>query len=80
VRGPDDAWLEVEVAPGTQSGQVFRLRGKGMPRLAGGRGDLYVLARVETPCDLDAGARELLRELAARLPSLPRERETRAAP
>jgi len=44
---------------------VFRLRGKGMPRLSGsGRGDLYVTVQVEIPRALDARARELFRELA----------------
>src|SRR5262249_2513306 len=47
VRSVDGA-VDLVVPPGTQSGQVFRLRGRGTPRLSGGgRGDLYVTAKVE---------------------------------
>jgi molecular chaperone DnaJ len=60
------------VPPGTQSGQVFRLRGRGMPRLAAeGRGDLYLTVRVETPGGLDARTQELFREVARFLPPAP---------
>lgn len=53
------------IAPGTQSGEVIRLKGRGMPRLRGrGRGELVVLLKVETPRDLDGKQTELLRELA----------------
>ena len=56
----------VTVAPGTQSGQVERLKGQGVPHLRGrGRGDLYVHLVVDTPTELDAKQAELLRELAA---------------
>jgi len=61
------------VPPGTQSGQIFRLRGRGMPRLSGGgRGDLYVTARVEIPRGLDARTQELFREIGRLLPPVPR--------
>ena len=64
-----DGGSSVTLPQGTQSGQVFRLRGKGMPRLSGaGRGDLYVTARVEIPIGLDARAQDLFRELARLLP------------
>jgi molecular chaperone DnaJ len=55
----------VTVAPGTQSGQVVRLKGLGVPHLRGrGRGDLYVHVVVDTPTDLDSRQEELLRQLA----------------
>ncbi|HUA95025.1 MAG TPA: DnaJ C-terminal domain-containing protein, partial [Acidimicrobiales bacterium] len=55
----------VTVAPGTQSGQVVRLKGLGVPHLRGrGRGDLYVHVLVDTPTDLDPRQEELLRQLA----------------
>jgi molecular chaperone DnaJ len=61
--------LELTLPPGTQSGQVFRIRGKGMPRLAGeGRGDLYVTAVVEIPRGIDVRTQELFRELGRVLP------------
>jgi molecular chaperone DnaJ len=55
----------IEVSPGTQSGEVVRLRGLGMPRLdRGGRGELVALLKAEIPTDLDSDQAELLRELA----------------
>ncbi len=56
---------ELEIRPGTQSGTEHVLRGRGVPGLRGGRGDLIVRIGVETPTRLDARQEELLRELAA---------------
>ncbi|MBX6342644.1 MAG: molecular chaperone DnaJ, partial [Thermomicrobiaceae bacterium] len=53
---------------GTQSGQQFRLREKGVPDLHGGaRGDQIVTVRVLTPTDLTPRQRELLRQLGETL-------------
>jgi molecular chaperone DnaJ len=55
----------IDIAPGTQSGEVVRLKGRGMPRLDRlGRGELIALLKVETPTGLDADQAELLRQLA----------------
>ena len=56
----------LEVRPGTQSGTVTTLRGRGVPHLARsvGRGDLHVHVEVETPTKLDPEQERLLRELA----------------
>ena len=63
----------IVVPPGTPSGQVFRLRGHGLPRLAReGTGDLYVSLRVEIPDGLDARTDELVRDLERLLPLDPR--------
>jgi molecular chaperone DnaJ len=60
---------ELVVPPGTQSGQVLRLRGRGLPRLTSpGRGDLFVTVRVEIPRGIDARTQELFRELGRLLP------------
>lgn len=55
---------ELEVRAGTQSGTEQVIRGKGVPGLRGGRGDLIATVVVETPSKLDARQEELLRELA----------------
>lgn len=53
----------LHIPPGSQPGQVFRLRGKGMPRLhSRGHGDLYLILEVSVPRDLTAEQRDLLRE------------------
>jgi len=57
--------VELDIPAGTQSGETFRLSGKGMPRLRGRRnGDLYVQARVVTPDDLNAEQKEALQQFA----------------
>ncbi|MEO8213326.1 MAG: J domain-containing protein [Myxococcales bacterium] len=57
-----DGTVKMKVPAGTQSGSVFRIRGKGIPRASGGggRGDRHVRITVETPVDLTVEARELL--------------------
>lgn len=53
------------IPSGTQNGQVFRLRGKGMPELRnpGEQGDLYARVDVQLPTDLTPRQRELFEEL-----------------
>jgi DnaJ-class molecular chaperone len=61
------------IPPGTSGGQVFRLRGQGLPRLAGeGHGDLHVTVRLDVPSGLDARTYDLIRELERVLPLAPR--------
>jgi len=61
--------VTIEVPAGTQNGQRFRLRKRGVPRPGeGGRGDLWVEVRVVIPAATDDRARALLRELAEVLP------------
>ncbi|MBO0846870.1 MAG: molecular chaperone DnaJ [Nocardioides sp.] len=57
--------FQLDVRPGTQSGSEHTLRGRGVPGLRGGRGDLVVTVVVDTPTRLDPRQEELLRELAA---------------
>jgi molecular chaperone DnaJ len=53
----------VNVPGGTQSGHQFRLKGKGMTPMRGqGRGDLFIQATVETPVNLTAKQKDLLKE------------------
>ncbi|GAM08534.1 chaperone protein DnaJ [Geobacter sp. OR-1] len=60
-----DGKVSLKIPEGTQSGKIFRLRGKGIPVLQGyGRGDQLVVVRVETPTNLNRQQRELLEEFA----------------
>ncbi|MCG5211914.1 molecular chaperone DnaJ [Streptosporangium sp. KLBMP 9127] len=60
-----DGKEEIDMRPGTQSGQVLPLYGRGVQRLnESGRGDLLIHVNVETPQRLDPEQEELLRELA----------------
>jgi molecular chaperone DnaJ len=61
-----DGPTKLKVPPGTQTGKVFRIRGKGIPSLqGGGRGDQHVRVFVETPTHLSKEQRELLERFAA---------------
>lgn len=60
-----DGKVKMKVPQGTQTGKVFRLKGKGVPRLhGGGRGDQHVRVVVETPTELSSKQRELLEKFA----------------
>jgi len=57
--------VKMKIPAGTQSGNVFRLKGKGVPDVRGyGHGDALVRVVVETPKKLSAKQRELLEEFA----------------
>jgi molecular chaperone DnaJ len=61
----DGVTTEVDIRPGTQSGQQIPLLGQGVPQLRGsGRGDVIVHVSVETPTKLDDQQRQLLADLA----------------
>lgn len=61
-----DGRVKIKVAPATQDGKVYKLPGKGAPRLKGsGRGDLRVRVKVVVPSDLDAEEKELLKRFAS---------------
>jgi len=71
-----DGKVNLKIPAGTQPGQVFRLRGKGIPHLRAGkdgpRGDQMVGVRLEVPRKLNAEQRELVESLSETLgdPSL----------
>jgi molecular chaperone DnaJ len=54
---------DLEIPEGTQSGQIFRQRGKGLPNPHGGRGDLYVDIRVVVPSKLSREHKRILEQL-----------------
>jgi molecular chaperone DnaJ len=58
--------IKLTIPSGTQSGQIFRLKGKGVPHLNSyGRGDQLVEVIVVTPTNLNKRQKELLEELGA---------------
>jgi len=60
-----DSEEKLKIPMGTQTGTVFRLKGKGMPALGGrGRGDLFVSVTVITPTTLTREQRRLLEQLS----------------
>ncbi len=73
----------LKIPDGTATGSVFRLRGKGMPDVAGrGRGDLLVTVQAITPRKLTRDQRKLLEQFASTLPAqefepTPREADDR---
>lgn len=57
--------VSLRIPPGTQSGHVFHLRGRGLPRVnASGEGDLHVRVQLWTPSGITAEEEALLRQLA----------------
>ncbi|MBT8459324.1 MAG: molecular chaperone DnaJ, partial [Boseongicola sp.] len=59
----DGGRSRVKVPAGSQSGRQMRLRSKGMPALRGGpAGDMFIELAVETPVNLTAKQKELLKE------------------
>jgi molecular chaperone DnaJ len=59
-----DGEVTIKVPAETQSGRVFRLKDKGVKPVRGGaRGDLFCRVVIETPVQLGAAQRELIRQL-----------------
>lgn len=60
--------VKMRLPPGTESGRVFRLRGKGLPVFGGvGKGDQLVTVVVEIPQEFTKRQKELLEELATEM-------------
>ncbi len=60
-----DGKAKMKIPPGTQNGQMFRLRGKGFPSLhISGKGDQLVRIKVEVPTRLNEKQKQLLHEFA----------------
>lgn len=60
-----DGEIDIDIAPGQQSGDVLTIKGKGITHLRNsGRGDLLVKFQVNTPTKLDSKQKELFRSLA----------------
>ena len=60
-----DGTASLKIPEGTQTGTIFRIRGKGIPYLNGsGRGDQHVRVKIVTPTRLTDKQKELLQEFA----------------
>ncbi|MDQ6718973.1 MAG: molecular chaperone DnaJ [Gemmatimonadota bacterium] len=69
------ASVNLRIPPGTQSGQVFNLRGRGLPRVnSSGVGDLHVRLQLWTPEKVSGEEESLIRKLLE-LQSVPEQRE-----
>lgn len=61
-----DGRVKLKIPPETQTGKMFRLRGKGVKQVRGGaQGDLICRVLVETPVNLTAKQKELMKEFQA---------------
>ena len=61
-----DGKAKIKIPPGTQSGKIFRLKGKGFPEVNGyGRGDELILVNIWTPQHVSSEEREMLESLNA---------------
>ena len=68
-----DGPVEMKIPPGTQGGTRLRLRGQGLNKRRGGRGDQYVKIKIVIPPKLTARERSLFEKLAAESKFDPRE-------
>jgi len=70
-----DGISNLKIPPGTKSGQVFRMRGKGAPDPATGRrADQYVRVQITIPEKLDEKSKKLIEELSKLNPENPRKK------
>lgn len=58
--------VTVKVPAGTPNGRTFRVRGRGVPRSDGSKGDLLATVEIAVPSSLDGSAREALEEFSRR--------------
>ena len=69
--------VKMKIPAGTQAGDRFRLRGKGVKNVQGyGQGDQHVIVKVITPKKLNAKQKELLREFAEISGDIPEEQSS----
>lgn len=60
--------VKMKIPAGTEGGQIFRLKGKGMPYMGGyGKGDQHVVIKIIIPQNLSRKAKELVQELSKEL-------------
>jgi curved DNA-binding protein len=64
----------LKVPAGSVGGKKLRLRGQGLPREDGGRGDLYAVLQVQVPGQVETGERKLWEDLSQKSRWQPRGR------
>jgi molecular chaperone DnaJ len=71
-----DGPAQLEIPAGTQPGRVFKLNGRGVPRVrSNGRGDQMVVINVDIPRKLTKEQRELFEQLAGTLGTTPKPKQ-----
>src|SRR3972149_6693586 len=74
-----DGTATMTIPTGTQGGQLFRLKGKGMPHLkGGGKGDQYVKVTITIPRDLSDEDKGLFKKISELYTENPREKILRS--
>ncbi len=68
-----DGMTSLKVPPGTAAGSQLRLRGLGLPREDGTRGDLYAVARIQVPPSVSGAERAIWEKLAKESTFKPRK-------
>ncbi len=58
-----DGIIKLKIPQGIDSGEILRVRGKGMPHRQGGRGDLMIKLSVRTPRKVSSKAKKLIEDL-----------------
>jgi curved DNA-binding protein len=56
--------VNIKLPPGTQNGQKLRVRGRGLPKREGDRGDVIVVMRIEVPDSVTDSERKIWEQLA----------------
>jgi len=59
-----DGRVNIKIPAGTQNGQKLRVRERGLPARAGGRGDLFVVTRIVVPAKISEAEKKLWEQLA----------------
>jgi curved DNA-binding protein len=67
-----DGPLQIKIPPATQNGQRLRLKEQGLPARETGRGDLFVVARIQMPKEITEQEKALWERLARESPFRPR--------
>jgi len=58
-----DGVIKLKIPAGIDSGEILRVRGKGIPRERGGRGDLLIKILIKTPKRLSSSAKKSIEDL-----------------